>query len=104
MVSPVEKRKATYSLDSIKAEFCGVEGLRMTKTAQDSSMELGLLLADIVALVQAIVPSNLYKSMTSNHDHKIWQDVYHVPWQGLTLYVKFTVDDTGHLILSLKEK
>jgi hypothetical protein len=30
--------------------------------------------------------------------------VYHVPWSGLELYVKLTVDELGRLILSLKEK
>ncbi len=45
-----------------------------------------------------------YKSMTSFDDHRVWQDVYHVPWNDLVLYVKLTVDDLGRLILSMKEK
>lgn len=48
--------------------------------------------------------SNFYKSMTSHADHRVWQDVYHVPWAGLVLYVKLTVDELGRLILSMKEK
>ena len=35
---------------------------------------------------------------------KIWQDVYHVPCSGYILYVKFTVDGEGKLLLSFKEK
>ena len=42
--------------------------------------------------------------MTSFEDHRVWQDVYYVPWSGLVLYVKLTVDELGRLILSLKEK
>jgi motility quorum-sensing regulator/GCU-specific mRNA interferase toxin len=33
-----------------------------------------------------------YKSMTCFGNHKIWQDVYHVPARGLVLYVKFQED------------
>jgi hypothetical protein len=42
--------------------------------------------------------------MTSFGDPTVWQDVYHVPYDGKTLYVKFTVDFEGHLVVSLKEK
>ena len=46
----------------------------------------------------------LYKSMTSVASRAIWQDVYHVPWNGIVLYVKFTTDADGYLVISLKEK
>jgi motility quorum-sensing regulator / GCU-specific mRNA interferase toxin len=43
--------------------------------------------------------------MTSIYDHRVWQDVYHVPHRGLTLYVKFTADAvTEFRLLSFKEK
>jgi motility quorum-sensing regulator / GCU-specific mRNA interferase toxin len=43
--------------------------------------------------------------MTSYADHRIWQDVYHVPSSAGTLYVKFTADAvTEFLLLSFKEK
>ena len=47
-----------------------------------------------------------YKSMTSNYDPKIWQDVYHVPHAAGTLYVKFTDNGsvTEFTLLSFKEK
>jgi len=47
-----------------------------------------------------------YKAMTSNYDGKIWQDVYHVPHVGGTLYVKFTDNGsvTEFTLLSFKEK
>ena len=38
-------------------------------------------------------------------DHRIWQDVYYVPSEAGTLYVKFTADAvTGFLLLSFKGK
>lgn len=42
--------------------------------------------------------------MTSFADHTIWQDVYHVPYDDTVLYVKFTVDAEGHIVISLEEK
>ncbi len=46
-----------------------------------------------------------YKSMTSYEDARRWQDVYHVPWNGLTIYLKFTDNVvTEFTVLSFKEK
>ena len=46
-----------------------------------------------------------YKSMTAYADHRVWQDVYHVPSEAGTLYVKFTADTVAEfLLLSFKEK
>lgn len=43
--------------------------------------------------------------MTSYGDRHIWQDVYHVPYQGLLLYIKFTQGTiTEFALLSFKEK
>jgi motility quorum-sensing regulator / GCU-specific mRNA interferase toxin len=48
---------------------------------------------------------HFYKSMTAYADHRIWQDVYHVPSPAGALYVKFTADVvTEFLLLSFKEK
>ena len=49
--------------------------------------------------------THFYKSMTSYGDHRIWQDVYHVPSSDGLLYVKFTADVvTEFLLLSFREK
>ena len=49
--------------------------------------------------------SHFYKSMTAYADHRVWQDVYHVPSPDGVLYVKFTADlVTEFLLLSFKEK
>jgi len=43
--------------------------------------------------------------MTSYSDHRVWQDVYHVPSTYGLLYVKFTADAVSEfLLLSFKEK
>ncbi len=76
----------------------------MTVSARNSAFGLGLTLAGVVALIQGIIRRHFYKSMTSFVDHTVWQDVYHVPYDGIVLYVKFTVDVEGHIVISLKEK
>ncbi len=101
---PVEKRTPHYALHSIKATFATEASLRMTRTARDTAFALGLLLADVVRVIQGITREQFYKSMTSLADHRIWQDVYHVPASSTVLYVKFTTDTQGYLVISFKEK
>jgi motility quorum-sensing regulator/GCU-specific mRNA interferase toxin len=100
----VEKRTPHYALESIKTTFATTASLRMTKTARDTAFALGLLLADVVTVIQCITRAQFYKSMTSLADHRIWQDVYHVPIKSTVLYVKFTTDAQGYLVISFKEK
>jgi motility quorum-sensing regulator/GCU-specific mRNA interferase toxin len=101
----LEKRTPTYDLDGFRQEFSSASALRMTRTAQNHAFGLGLTLEDVVQVIQSMKRSHFYKSMTALGNHRVWQDVYHVPWrEGLVLYVKLTVDELGRLILSLKEK
>jgi motility quorum-sensing regulator / GCU-specific mRNA interferase toxin len=100
----MEKRKTTYDLDSIKAEFSSVDKLRMTRTARNDAFALGFALQDVVEVIQAMTRRQFYKSMTSIADARVWQDVYHVPAGGIILYVKFTMDHQGKLLISFKEK
>ena len=100
----MEKRKPHYDLGTIQATFCVVEALRITKTALTCAETIGLTLQDVVDIIQAITRGHFYKSMTSLASSAIWQDVYHVPREGIVLYVKFTTDVEGYLIISFKEK
>ena len=100
-----EKRKATYDLKAIKATFSTPESLRATGSAIRDAAALGFGSGTIVDVIQSIQPAHLHKSMTSYADHRIWQDVYYVPSETGTLYVKFTADAvTGFLLLSFKGK
>jgi motility quorum-sensing regulator/GCU-specific mRNA interferase toxin len=101
----MEKRKPTYDLDAFKAAFAAVERLNVTGTALRSAAALGFGRAEIVATIQSMQRPQFYKSMTSLADHRVWQDVYHVPSSAGVLYVKFTADAvTEFLLLSFKEK
>ena len=100
----MEKRIPSHDLEGFRRQFCTVTALRMTVMARNCAFVLGLTLDDVVQVVQSMRRAHFYKSMTAIGNHRIWQDVYHVPWDQLTLYVKLTVDERGRLILSLKEK
>ena len=102
---PVEKRKPTYDLDAFKAAFSTVEMLRVTGTAVRTAAALGFGRSEIVATIQTMQRVQFYKSMTAYADHRVWQDVYHVPSPVGTLYIKFTADTVSEfLLLSFKGK
>lgn len=103
--SMTEKKKPTYDLAALKAASASVGKLAATGTALRSAAALGFGRAEIVATIQTMKQEHFYKSMTAYANHRLWQDVYHVPSPVGTLYVKFTADAvTEFLLLSFKEK
>ena len=67
--------------------------------------ELGFEEEDVRDVVSTMKREHFYKSMTSYANHKIWQDVYFVPYEDLTLYIKFTQNIISEFtLLSFKEK
>jgi motility quorum-sensing regulator/GCU-specific mRNA interferase toxin len=103
--SMVEKQAPHFDLEALKSTFSTASGLIATKTALRDAAALGYGSEEIVAIVQTMAKRHFYKSMTSNYDNSVWQDVYHVPHPDGTLYVKFT-DNGGpdYVLLSFKEK
>ena len=101
----MEKRKPTYDLAAFKAAFDDADKLKVTGTALRSASALGFGREEIVATIRAMRRQHFYKSMTSHADHRIWQDVHHVPSEIGTIYLKFTADMVSEfLLLSFKEK
>ena len=96
----MEKFTPTYNLEEFKKS-----DFEITKTADKSARKLGFLDEDIRKIVSTMEQKHFYKSMTSYANHKIWQDVYHVPCGNLILYVKFTQNVISEFtLLSFKEK
>jgi motility quorum-sensing regulator / GCU-specific mRNA interferase toxin len=92
-------------LTAFKAAFDDVNKLNVTGAAVRTGAALGFGRGAIVATIQSMHRTHFYKSMTSYGDRRIWQDVYHVPSEVGTLYVKFTADVvTEFLLLSFKRK
>lgn len=96
----MEKFNPTYSLEEFKNS-----NFRITLTAQKTAADLGFDDEGIREIVSTMELRHFYKSMTSYADHKIWQDVYHVPFGNLILYIKFTQNVISEFtLLSFKEK
>ena len=96
----MEKFNPSYSLTAFKqADF------KITRTAQKGAENLGFEREDIYNVVSTMELKHFYKSMTSYANHKIWQDVYHVPYGDMILYIKFTQEVISEFtLLSFKEK
>ena len=100
-----EKRKPTYDLEAFKIAFNDTEKIAVTGTALRTASAMGFGRADIVSTIQTMQRRHFCKSMTSFNDHRLWQDVYHVPTSVGVIYIKFTADAvTEFLLLSFQEK
>ncbi|MBR3623113.1 MAG: type II toxin-antitoxin system MqsR family toxin [Selenomonadaceae bacterium] len=96
----IDKLTPSYDLEKFKASDFDI-----TVTAQRSALALGINRREIDDVVATMTPEHFYKSMTSYANNKIWQDVYHVPYQDMLLYIKFTEDVVAEFkLLSFKEK
>ena len=77
----------------------------MTSSAVRDATALSFDRGGIVETILGIRRRMFRKSMTTFADHRLWQDVYHVPARGLTLYVKFQHDAIIEFtVVSFKEK
>jgi len=75
-----------------------------TRTALVNSLAMGLTADEAVGVVLTMTGGSFYKSMATVADHRLWQDVYHVPCpNGQTAYVKVTLRD-GAVVIQFKEK
>jgi motility quorum-sensing regulator/GCU-specific mRNA interferase toxin len=101
----VEKRKPSHDLARFKLVAGDPNRLDMTTQATRDARALGLERPAICRIIQTMTRAMFYKSMTSYEDARRWQDVYHIPWNGLTIYLKFTDNVvTEFTVLSFKEK
>jgi motility quorum-sensing regulator/GCU-specific mRNA interferase toxin len=101
----MEKRRPTYDLDAIKQAIGTVDRLAITTSALRDATALGFDRGAIVETIHGVDRRMFVKSMTTFADHRLWQDVYHVPARGLLLYVKFQADVlTEFTVVSFKEK
>ena len=96
----MDKFTPTYDLEEFKSS-----DFLITETARRNASRLGFEDSGIRQVVSTMQPEHFYKSMTSYANQNVWQDVYHVPYGDMTLYIKFTEDVISEfLLLSFKEK
>ncbi|WP_276120796.1 type II toxin-antitoxin system MqsR family toxin [Pararhizobium qamdonense] len=101
----MEKKRPSYDLKAIQRALASVEQLSITTSALRDAVAIGFDRAAIVETIELVEPRMFYKSMTTFADHRVWQDVYHVPARGFVLYVKFQANVvTEFTVMSFKEK
>jgi len=98
----LEKRKAHYPLATVK-HLISERRVSFTMTAVAGGAAMGFAVDQMLEVVSNLTHRNLYKSMTSHADHKVWHDVYHVDTRRGAVYLKLTVVE-DLLIISFKEK
>ncbi len=76
--------------------------VRTTRTAREGAVALGFDVDGMLAVIQALTLADFHKSMTTNADHRVWQDVYRPMTAAGGVYLKLTVIDDV-LIVSFKE-
>lgn len=73
-----------------------------TETALRGLDVMGLSEADGLSIVLGLQRGMLFKSMTTNRDHRVWQDVYHAPYpNGGTAYIKLNIQ-AGAVVIQFK--
>jgi len=93
-----------YPLSAIKAAFADPARLNRTMTAAEGAEDLGMDEQAVVDVIAGLTAKAFDKSMPSDRDPAIRQDVYKTLVDGRELYVKFTPDGQGGLLLiSFKE-
>lgn len=98
----MEKRSPHYALERIKDQVAKAGFRAFPRTALDGGAQMGLLSTEMLATVLSVERSMFHKSMTTYQDHRVWQDVYHVPTPMGVAYVKFTLRSDGAIVISFK--
>jgi motility quorum-sensing regulator/GCU-specific mRNA interferase toxin len=103
-IAVTEKWKPHHDLASIQAMVRTLGPRAFTKRALDGGRALGLTTADMVSVIETLSIQDFYKSMTTYHDHTVWQDVYHAPTPvGIESYIKVMLRD-GQPVIQFKER
>ena len=91
-----------YDLDALKALIADPQKRVITRVARQNAFTALGLVADheIVEVVMAIKKTDIYKTMTTNSDPKMWQDVYKPEVDNKILYIKLqkSYDSKGVVI------
>jgi motility quorum-sensing regulator/GCU-specific mRNA interferase toxin len=98
------RRQPHYKLNAIKAAFPEPARINRTMAAANGAEDMDMDEQAVVDIITSLSPRDFDKSMPSDLDPSVWQDVYKPVVKGRELYMKFTLDARGELLLiSFKE-
>lgn len=98
--------KPTYDLQQLQQLVGQGELSRVfTQAAKEGASRLGLGELDIVAAVLELSAAAFYKSMEAEKCPGLWQDVYHLQYRGVALYIKLQLSpDRRAVVVQFKRK
>lgn len=85
-----EKRRPHYSLRDVQASVRQRGRRAFTRTALEGGAHMGFGISRMIEIVCGMEHSCFYKSMTTLHDHRLWQDVYIANTEAGEAYIKVT--------------
>lgn len=100
----MEKTTPHYDLVTAQALVAAQGVNAFTMMALSGIATMGLTQADAIAAVCSMSRKCFYKSMTTINNHKVWQDVYHVPTTQGFAYVKITIEPDSRVVIQFKER
>ncbi|MEA3290386.1 MAG: type II toxin-antitoxin system MqsR family toxin [Campylobacterota bacterium] len=98
----MEKKVSHYDLSLIK-KMINDDDYFITGSARVDYTSLGFDDNDAIDIVISLTQKDLYKSMTTYQDNKIWQDVYTKIVNNISLYIKLQITQKA-IIISFKER
>ncbi|MCY1292446.1 mRNA interferase toxin MqsR [compost metagenome] len=98
----MEKTTAHYPLWRVR-ELVTAKRVTLTRSARDGAETLGFDMTSLLQVIEALQPSDFYKSMTTYADHTVWQDVYRPLTRHGCVYLKLTIS-AGLLVVAFKAR
>ena len=103
----MEKSKPHYDLKKVKAMLCSEETREITQTSRQGAVALGYMDAeDMLSVVEDLTRRHFFKSMTTQFNSRLWQDVYKITDdQGNKIYIKLqlSLDRKKTIMIQFKE-
>lgn len=100
----MEKSRPHYPLAVMQARIAASGREAFTQTAVAGGRAMGLTVADMLWVLGRLTGRDFYKSMTTHHDHRVWQDVYHAQCpNGFVAYIKLT-EVADRIVIQFKGK
>jgi len=103
---PYDEHTPTYDLQQVQWLVGQGELSRVISyVAVAGANELGFSREDIVEAVLSLGENDFYKSMEAEQFPGLWQDVYHLWYRGVLLYIKLQMDMKGRaVVIQFKRK
>ena len=95
----MEKRKAHYNLDQIKTMIKSGHYQITAEAKINALQDFAYGETEILDTVNGLKFSDLFKSMTTHYDNKLWQDVY----KKNGMYIKLQIIESAIIIQFKRE-